>query len=179
MRDPAAAAQALPWYREPWPWFLITLPAIAIIGCAITLWLALRSNDGVVASDYYKRGLAINSELTRSQHATQLGLRAEVEMTGMSSGDRVRVRVTAERSLPAETALRLSLFHPGRDGADRVVMLARVASDRDRAEYVGQLGAVTPFGPVAWQVSLESPTWRLDGHLSAQQERVFRLEAAR
>jgi len=179
VNTPAADAPSLPWYREPWPWILIALPALVIVGCGVTFWLALRSDDGMVASDYYKRGLAINRELTRSQLAAQLGLRAEVEMTGMGSGDRVRVRVTAGRPLPVETTVRLSLFHPGRGGADRAVVLVRVASDADGAEYVGQWGEVAPLRPVAWQVAIESPTWRLDGHINAQEERIFRLEPAR
>lgn len=34
-----------PWYREPWVWVLIALPAITIIGCAITIWLAISRPD--------------------------------------------------------------------------------------------------------------------------------------
>jgi hypothetical protein len=37
-----------PWYREPWVWLLIALPAIAVIGCAITIWLALSRPDHLV-----------------------------------------------------------------------------------------------------------------------------------
>lgn len=51
-----------PWYRQPWPWFLIALPAIAVVGCIATMILAIRTNDAVVA-DYYQRGLDINKEL--------------------------------------------------------------------------------------------------------------------
>jgi hypothetical protein len=179
VKTPAAHAPSPPWYREPWPWVLIALPGTVIVGCAITLWLALKSDDGVVTSDYYKRGLAINTELTRSRRATQFGLRAEVEMTGMGRGDQIRVRITAERLPPTEPTLRLSLFHPGRDGADRVAVLTRVAGDANGAEYAGEWGEVVPVHPVAWQVAIESPTWRLDGHVSAAEERVFRLDAVR
>jgi len=175
----ASDPRALSWYREPWPWILIALPGLAIVGCAITLWLALHSADGMVAADYYKRGLSINAELTRSQHATVLGLRADVEMAGFNSGDRVRVRLASDRALPADPTLRLSFFHPGRDGADRVILLTRVTGDVDRAEYVGQFGEiVAPLRTVAWQVAIEASTWRLDGRISAQQGRAFRLDNA-
>ena len=30
-----------PWWKEPWPWILMAGPAVAIIGCAITIVLAL------------------------------------------------------------------------------------------------------------------------------------------
>ena len=27
----------IPWYRQFWPWFLISLPATAVAGCAVTI----------------------------------------------------------------------------------------------------------------------------------------------
>lgn len=169
----------MPWYRQPWPWFLISLPAISVIGCGITIWLAVRSADGVVAADYYKRGLAINAELSRSRRAADLGLTAEVSVTGFESGDRVRLVLLGERALPADSTLRLTFFHPSRAGADRTVILGRAASEAQRAEYAGQFdagAAATP--PVAWEVSIEAPTWRLDGQISARAGQHFRLAAA-
>lgn len=40
-----------PWYREPWPWVLIAIPALTIIACGITLWLALANPDYLVVDD--------------------------------------------------------------------------------------------------------------------------------
>lgn len=163
-----------PWYREPWPWFLMALPAAAIIGGAVTLWLAIASDDGMVARDYYKRGLAINRELARSERASQLGLRARLDL----SGDRVRVRVSATQTLPPETTLRLSLVHPGQRGADRTLVLARVSGDATQAEYSGRFEDDAPLPAAAWQVVLESASWRLDGQLRRDGERQIVLEAA-
>ena len=59
-----------PWYRQAWPWFLISLPATAVVAGLITFYLAARGWDGPVANDYYKQGLAINEELTRSNRAS-------------------------------------------------------------------------------------------------------------
>ena len=53
--------EARPWYREPWPWILLAIPVATIIAGAITMLIALRGADGVVAEDYYKRGLEIAS----------------------------------------------------------------------------------------------------------------------
>lgn len=179
MKATTSGSRALPWYREPWPWILIALPGLAIVGCAITLWLALRSADGMVAADYYKRGLGINAELTRSQRARQLGLTAHIDVAGFGSGDRVSVRLMGERALPADATLRLSFFHPGRDGADRVILLTRAVGDADRADYVGRFGEVAAQPPsVAWQVALEASTWRLDGRMNAADGRAFRIESA-
>ena len=49
-----------PWWKQLWPWLLISGPAIAMIGCIITIWLALTMHvdkplrDGVV-----KQGLKV------------------------------------------------------------------------------------------------------------------------
>ncbi len=49
-----------PWYRQMWPWLLISGPALAAIGCVITIYLAITlyadkpMRDGVV-----KHGLKV------------------------------------------------------------------------------------------------------------------------
>jgi hypothetical protein len=53
--------QDVPWYRQFWPWFIIALPASAVVASFITLWLAISNPDGMVVSDdEYQR---VNSEL--------------------------------------------------------------------------------------------------------------------
>lgn len=175
-------ADATPWYRQRWPWLLMLPPLAAVIGGVITITLAIRSSDGMVAADYYKRGLAINAELSRSQRASELGLAAEVQTAGEAAGDAVLLRISGERALPAEGALRVRLVHPGRDGADRVAVLGRVSAavDGHSAEYRGQWqDAVELHVPVAWRVVIEGRDWRLDGGIAAGEVRAFRLAAAR
>lgn len=40
-----------PWFREPWVWFIIALPAAAVVGCSITIWLAITRPDFVIVDD--------------------------------------------------------------------------------------------------------------------------------
>ena len=40
-----------PWYRQPWPWILIALPASVVIACAITAWWIIKIPDHAVAFD--------------------------------------------------------------------------------------------------------------------------------
>lgn len=170
-----------PWYRHRWPWLLMVPPLAAVVGGVITIVLAVRSNDGMVAADYYKRGLAINAELSRSQRAAELGLAAEIRAGGEASGDSVHVRVNAQHPLPAEPTLRIRLVHPGRSGADRVAVLARVTAEPDgsSAEYRGAWGEAAPLqAAVAWRVVLEGREWRLDGGIAAGEVREFRLSAS-
>ena len=35
-----------PWYRERWPWILMSGPAAVIVAGAITTWIAFASADG-------------------------------------------------------------------------------------------------------------------------------------
>lgn len=36
------------WYRNPWVWLLIAIPSLTVIGCAITIYLALTRPDFLV-----------------------------------------------------------------------------------------------------------------------------------
>ena len=50
-----------PWYRQFWPWFIIALPASAVIASFFTLWLAISNPDHlVVDEDEYQQ---LRSEL--------------------------------------------------------------------------------------------------------------------
>lgn len=37
-----------PWYREPWPWIIITLLGSTIVACLVTISLAIRSAEAVL-----------------------------------------------------------------------------------------------------------------------------------
>jgi len=49
--SPQSADQALPWYRQFWPWFIIALPTAAVIGSFISLWLAVSHPDFLVVTE--------------------------------------------------------------------------------------------------------------------------------
>jgi len=142
--------RARPWYREPWPWLLMAAPAAAVIGGAITMWFAVASADGLVADDYYRRGLAINQELRREAEATRRGLVARVEARAG------RLRVALEGANAAPEALFAQLVHPTRAGFDQRLRLARVSP----GVYETNLPAL-PAGH--WRVILQDPRgeWRI------------------
>jgi hypothetical protein len=45
---PPESSQLLPWYRYPWPWVAIGIPAVAVIGGLLTLYLAVTHPDPLV-----------------------------------------------------------------------------------------------------------------------------------
>jgi hypothetical protein len=61
MNDPATTTP--PWWRFPLLWMVIAGPALVVVASFVTLWLALRTPDPVLAADYYRRGIEINQEL--------------------------------------------------------------------------------------------------------------------
>lgn len=60
---PSHAAEALPWWKEPYVWMVIAGPASAVIACAVTAVYILRGPDALVSEDYYREGLALSKQL--------------------------------------------------------------------------------------------------------------------
>ena len=140
--------QSKPWYRERWPWILLSGPAVVLVAGGITTWIAFASADGVVAGDYYKRGLAINQDLQRERRAEQRAIAAVVTLP---SG-KIQVRLSGA----APEALFGHLVHATRAGHDQRVRLAKVAP----GVYETEMPAL-PAG--RWRIVLEDPRreWRL------------------
>ena len=49
-----------PWWKQLWPWLLISGPAVAMIGCIITIWLAVNMHsDKPLREGIVKQGLKV------------------------------------------------------------------------------------------------------------------------
>ncbi len=140
-----------PWHRQAWPWFLISLPASAVVGGIITLMLALNSPNALVVDDYYKQGLAINQQKHRLAIAEDMGL------TGLmrSDGERLTLNLSSEPSI-TERTLALSVIHSTRADLDRELTLQRLAD----GTYVADLPMLAPGswyfrlrdGEASWEI---------------------------
>lgn len=72
----AAPPMAKPWYREPWPWFLMAGPFLAVIGCAITIYLAYTQfGNQPIQEGVVKRGLVIEQVDTLPTPPAAVGVR--------------------------------------------------------------------------------------------------------
>ncbi|HVO88474.1 MAG TPA: FixH family protein [Casimicrobiaceae bacterium] len=167
MRNPASssrvdALRAAPWYRQPWPW-LFAGPAAVVLASAVSAWLAVKSDDGVVASDYYKRGLLINKTLP-AQPLVSPDIVATLQFDASGA---VRARIEGVANAPE----RLDLTVKGADAnaaAERVTLLRE-----DDGEYVGAL----PVSRHArWIVTLQSRDWSLPTTVVAGALSQVRLE---
>ena len=126
-------------------------PAIVVVAGFVTLGIALATDDGLVADDYYKQGLAVNQVLRRDARARELHLAATASLVG------AEVRVTLRGTSEIFPELRLRLVHPTRSGHDQIVML-HVSGQT----YTGR------FAPVNGESRLlvledAGSTWRLTG----------------
>ena len=98
--------QPTPWYKNFWPWFLIFFPLVAIIGCISLFITAIGNGPDMVVDDYYKKGKAINLELTKFEKAKALYLHGELNVTN----ERVSFKFTKGDSSDIH-ALKLSFYH--------------------------------------------------------------------
>jgi len=124
-------------------------PFLVVIASIASAWLAVKSNDGVVAEDYYKQGLSINQRLKRTAPGPERQLGANITVT-----ERGEVRVHMEGLAEAPKNLRLKLAHPATATRSEIVILKPGSG----GDYVGVLSEQSSG---RWIVTLESDTWRL------------------
>ena len=147
--DSVGARASKRWYPEPWPWLLTAGPFVFVVACLATAWIAVRSDDGLVAQDYYKQGLLINQRLKHVAPDPERRLGAVVTV---GAGGEVRANMEGLEEAPQR--LRLLVSHPGMASHPESVTLMR-GSD---GVYVGALSKKTPG---RWIVTLEADGWRL------------------
>jgi hypothetical protein len=60
-----------PWFKQLWPWLLISGPAVAMIGCIITIYLAINLHaDKPLRDGVMKQGLKVE-QIKDAQSDTQ------------------------------------------------------------------------------------------------------------
>lgn len=159
------------WYRQPMVWLVIAIPLMAVVMGVTTIILAVVSDDGMVADDYYRRGMEINQSLERDRIAARHGLNAVV-MTD-TDGKVVHAKLHAKRAFHFPDRIQLSLSHATRSGLDLSLTLTRTA---ERSYQAG----LPELSLGRWYVRLHSKRWRLNGVLQVpgQNEVILENETA-
>jgi hypothetical protein len=175
-----AMVQRPAWYREPWPWIAISGPLLAVLGCLVSVYLAVSGADPVVDEDYYQHGLKINDELARMRQAEELGLKTSLQVAGVRRGDEVRVQVASSRPL-RDSVIRIRLVHALGAFTERTAVLGRVPGAGEVASFYGQwLQApdddLTMSGG-NWRAVIEGADWRIEGPAAADAQ--LRADEAR
>ena len=117
-RPSPSPADSAPWYRQRWPWFLIAGPAIVVVAGIATAVIAHRSDDGVVAEDYYKRGLLVNRQIAAMPPASApVATTVSFDATGT-------LRVVPQGDDDEDESIAVTLSHPA-SGARETLTLTR------------------------------------------------------
>lgn len=162
----SALNTAEPWYRQGWPWFLIAIPATAVVAGAVTLGLAIQSWDGLVVDDYYQQGKTIEKTIARSLRAKEMGLTADLRIRS----DSIEVGLSSTGDAVLSPTVVVTIAHPTRAGYDQKLLLTRGAEGR----FAGPL---SPLSTGRWLVQLEDEAggWRLAGAVHLPHETVVRI----
>ena len=130
---------------------LIAIPMSAVLMGIVMITLAIKSWDGLVADDYYKRGKEINRSIVRDQKAAELGLQATLQFDQQTGTVKAEFNAGPQ---PQEQALSLHYYYATKDGLDSESMLAMGPDGR----FHGVAPALQD-GP--WILQLETENWRL------------------
>ncbi|QEL54337.1 FixH family protein [Chromobacterium paludis] len=157
-----------PWHKEPWPWILFGIPLVSVIVGICYLNVAIKTDDGLVTDDYYKKGKAINMELRRDKVAAQMGLSGQL-MFG-ADGRSLRLITTSKVKLPDTLSVRM--VHPAQDDFDQSVEMTLAGPNL----YQGVL-AKPLVTANHWYVQLEDhdKIWRIVGEWKTAEGPMVKL----
>jgi hypothetical protein len=158
-----------PWYKQLWPWLIMSGPFLVVIAASYTGWIAFTRQDAMVVDDYYKQGNAINKDLRRDAAATNLGLTVNASYDA------------------AQGKLHGKLLSFNQPISGKIIILLSHATqpekDRKLETQLGQSGnfeAVLPALDMGrWEVTVENEqrNWRLTGTWKWPQQRTIDLKA--
>jgi hypothetical protein len=152
-----------PWYRQFWPWFLIALPATAVVASLYTLYLAASDAPALVVDDYARIGLANKRNFQLDQRARDLALQANLSI-GEGATPALSLRLSGKLT-PMPESLVLKLAHPTLAELDQRIMLLPAGD-----AYEG----VLPERRSRYYVQLEpaDAKWRLSGVMYPDTETI-------
>lgn len=157
----------VPWYRHPWLWFVIAIPAFAVTLSLCFVYLAVVNRDTVVRDDWYEDGKAINHSFTRDEAALKLGLVANLTLDDTTG----EVLLKLDSKAPMDAAsIELNFVHNTQSAKDQKLVLQRLMGN----EYRGQL--THPLDGV-FQIELSTPAWRVAGARRLPSAEGIRLQA--
>jgi len=132
------------WYRQFWPWFIMIPPFGAIVGCAITIWLAL-TNPLQLAVEDYSRIDEINEQNYQMEAAAEaMGLSARLQLDQLDGSNNRNLSLylasTGNTELPGQVLLVLT--HTTKPEHDRSTLLV-LDGERYRGTVDVNLGKYT------------------------------------
>ncbi len=130
-----------PWYRQFWPWFIIALPASAVVAGLTTVWISMQTTDSLVVRSDDGVKNATDRHISAERLASELGLAAIVEIDTATGAVSAVMRSGDLPDVPA--ALDFELSHPAFANRDQRITLNKAMPDADgNPVWVGHFVAV-------------------------------------
>ena len=161
-----------PWYRQFWPWFIIALPASAVIAGLTTLWISMQTTDSLVLVPEQGVKTAADRQVAAARLASELGLAAVIDIDTQTGAVAAVMRAGDLDELPA--TLDFEMSHPAFADQDRAITLNRAMPDaQGNPQWVGHFVSV-PNG--RYYAVLKSTEWRLSGEWRGEATLTLRPE---
>lgn len=147
-----------PWYKQFWPWFVIALPATAVVAGLFTLYLAIVNRPDVVSDQITGEGEAIELNREAFDRAKALGVAFEYKF----DADAHKLYLNAIGGIDKEktSILSVMLLHPTMKSRDIEVTAALMPD----GQYTALLETM-PEGKYGIQVSAPGESWKISGHI--------------
>ena len=160
-----------PWYRQFWPWFIIALPASAVVGGLTTLWIALQTTDSLgVQSDDDVQNVA-ERRAVADRLAAEMDLAAIIDIDLDSGAILAAIQSDKLETVPPVLALEFS--HPAFAERDQRIAMKRAPPDEAGNPVWSGHFVDVPTG--RWYVSLTSDeNWRLSGEWRGEPQLTLR-----
>ena len=166
--------QTKPWHQYPLVWMMIAIPFSAVIMGVVMIWLALDTDDGLVADDYYKLGLEINDVISRDVRAAELELSAVIEFDNTTRIIKVTFDQGKLKAMP--NSLPLSLQHATRENSDIDVLLDRGMGN----QYVGHVKQAITQGVWYFEITgvdQSDAEWKLNARSHVREKNTIHLKS--
>jgi hypothetical protein len=154
-----------PWYRQFWPWFIMALPASAVVAGLYTLWIAMQTTDSLVVRSDDGMNVVTERNTAAENEAKRLGLSALVDINLDTGAVVVTMLSAANVELP--NSLELRMRHPTMASRDASIALLRAMSNSSgNATWAGHF--VRPPAGRYFMTLSSGNTWRLSTEWSGQ-----------
>lgn len=154
------AAQAVPpWYRQFWPWFIMSIPAATVVACMYTISLALSTSDSLVLKPVNGIDVLTEQHLLAEKRAVALGMNASITLQRDLGIVTMTVSALPEADRMQVVALQFS--HPTASGRDRQILLSPGDTSNGVTTFTGRTDEALTG---RWYLVLEqADAWRLTG----------------
>ncbi|NMP31471.1 FixH family protein [Thalassotalea sp. M1531] len=153
-----------PWYKEPWAWLVFFLPLSAVIAGITTLIIANTDPDDLVVGDYYKKGKAINIQVSKVKHAQKLGMKFGLKL---ANNELIITPLGIEREFPIINA---NFYHPTQQEKDFYLALTPDGNGDFRHTFDQKVSG-------KWRVTISSfeNNWKIQSTIALPQANFIEL----